>query len=124
MYNTPQFYPQPFNNPMGQPQPQTVARRTEIIHVNGENGARALQMMPNSQALLLDDTAPIVWLAQTDGAGYKTVTPYTIAPYQPEPEISMKDLDSRLRKLEEVMNNAKSNAPSSKKHTKQQSDAD
>lgn len=127
IYNNQQpYYPQPFN-PMGQTmgQPQTVARKTEIIHVNGENGARALQMMPNSQALLLDDTAPIVWLAQTDGAGYKTVTPYTIAPYQPEPEINLKDLDERLKKLEEVMNNAKSNATSSKKHSsKQQSESD
>lgn len=122
MYNTQQFYPQ---QNFGQPQFQTVPRKTEIIHVNGQNGAQAFQMMPNSQALLLDDTAPIIWLAQTDGAGYKTVTPYTISPYQPEPEIDLKDIDSRLKKLEEVMNNAKSNVTSSKKHTnKQQSESD
>lgn len=122
MYN-PQnpYFQQPFNT-MGQ-YPQTP-KRTEIIHVNGQNGAQAFQMLPNSQALLLDDTAPLIWLAQTDGAGYKTVTPYTIAPYQPEPEIDLKALDERLRKLEEVMNNAKSNASSSKKSTKQQSESD
>lgn len=79
--------------------------RTEIIHVNGENGARALQMMPNSQALLLDDTAPLVWLAQTDGAGYKTVTPYTIAPYEPEKPVDVKSLEERITKLEEMMRN-------------------
>lgn len=112
-------------NGMNQPQYGQTMRKTEIIHVNGQNGAQAFQMMPNSQALLLDDTAPIVWLAQTDGAGYKTVTPYKISPYEPEPEIDLKDIDERLRKLEEVMNNAKSNASSSKKHSsKQQSDAD
>lgn len=120
MYNAQPFYPQQF----GQPQLQQAIKKTEIIHVNGQNGAHAFQMMPNSQALLLDDTAPIIWLAQTDGAGYKTLTPYTITPYQPEPEISVKDLDERLKKLEEVMNNAKSNATSSKKHTKQQSEPD
>ena len=122
MYNLQQFYPQ-----FGQPQIQQVPRKTEIIHVNGQNGAQAFQMMPNSQALLLDDTAPIVWLAQTDGAGYKTVTPYTIAPYQPEPEIDLRDIDTRLRRIEEVMNNenTKSNAPSSKKQSsKQQSQSD
>lgn len=126
MYNTP-YYPQQPYNPMGQQnayQPQQILKRTEIIHVNGENGARALQMMPNSQALLLDDTAPIVWLAQTDGAGYKTVTPYTITPYQAEPEISVKDLDMRLRKIEEVINNAKSNTTSSKKQSTKQSQSD
>lgn len=118
------FYPgQPVNS-MGQ-NPYQVPRKTEIIRVNGQNGAQAFQMMPNSQALLLDDTAPIVWLAQTDGAGYKTVTPYTITPYQPEPEISMKDIDARLKRIEEIIDNAKSNTSGAKKHSnKQQSESD
>ena len=122
MYQQPYFpQQQPF-----QPQFQQAPRKTEIIHVNGQNGAQAFQMMPNSQALLLDDTAPLVWLAQTDGAGYKTVTPYSIAPYQPEPEISLRDIDARLRKIEEVVNNAKPNTPNSKKQqtNKQQSQSD
>mgnify|MGYP003311272107 CR=1 FL=1 len=42
-------------------------------------------MAPNSEALLLDTTDAIVWLAQTDGAGYKTVTPYSVIPYRKEP---------------------------------------
>lgn len=118
MYNQ-QMYPQ-YNQ-----QFQQVPKKTEIIRVNGENGARAFQMLPNSQALLLDDTAPIVWLAQTDGAGYKTVTPYTISPYTPEPEINVKDLDERLRKIEEMIKNAKSNSSDVKKHnaSKQQSES-
>lgn len=116
------FYP---NQPsMGQ-NPYQIPRKMEIIRVNGQNGAQAFQMMPNSQALLLDDTAPIVWLAQTDGAGYKTVTPYSITPYQPEPEISMKDIDARLKRIEEIIDNAKSNSSGVKKHTnKQQSESD
>lgn len=122
MYQQP-YFPQ---QQSFQPQFQQAPRKTEIIHVNGQNGAQAFQMMPNSQALLLDDTAPLVWLAQTDGAGYKTVTPYSIAPYQPEPEISLRDIDARLRKIEEVVNNAKPNTSSSKKQqtNKQQSQSD
>lgn len=76
----------------------------QIIQVTGEAGARALQMMPNCSALLLDETAPIVWLAQTDGAGYKTVTPYKIEKYTPEPEPSIKDLMARITRLEEQIN--------------------
>lgn len=72
----------------------------QIIQVTGEAGARALQMMPNSSALLLDETAPIVWLVQTDGAGYKTVTPYKIEQYVPEAVPSMKDILDRITKLE------------------------
>lgn len=122
MYNPQQpYFGQPQFNMMNQPQySNNTPRRTEIIHVNGENGARTLQMLPNSQALLLDDTAPLVWLAQTDGAGYKTLTPYSITPYQPEPEIDLKDIDNRLRKIEEVIRNAKSNTsgPDKKSNTK------
>lgn len=78
-----------------------------IIKVNGENGARAYQMMPNSSALLLDETQPVIWLVQTDGAGYKTCTPYTIKPFEkPENELEM-----RVRKIEEMLY-AKSNSSS------------
>ena len=57
--------------------------KQEVVRINGQNGAQAYQMAPNSSALLLDVSAPLVWLVQSDGAGYKTCTPYTIAPYEP-----------------------------------------
>ena len=41
-----------------------------IVRVSGRPGAEAYQMAPNSEVLLLDETAPIVWLKTTDGAGY------------------------------------------------------
>lgn len=89
--------------PQMQPPQQQQLPRMEIIHVNGQNGAQAFQMAPNSNVLLLDDTSPIVWLAQTDGAGYKTVTPYSITPYQPKPEIDLNNLEERIAKLEGMM---------------------
>lgn len=98
------FYP--YQNTLQQPM---YTPRQEITRVNGENGARAFQMTPNSSALLLDENSPIVWVVQTDGAGYKTVTPYTITPYQPEPPIDFKALDERIKRLEELAN-AKSNS--------------
>lgn len=86
------------------------ANRYEIIHVNGENGARALNMLPNSNALLLDDTAPIVWLAMTDGAGYKTVTPYDISPHEPKQEVNIDDVIKRIEVLEAKFNDESNNA--------------
>lgn len=86
----------------------------QIVKVNGANGAQAFQMMPNSSALLLDESAPIVWLVQTDGAGYKTTTPYKIEPYKPEPEPDLNDILQRLKKLEEQANE-KSNLTSNKR---------
>ena len=94
--------------------PQNYPQKTEIIRVNGRNGGEMYQMAPNSEALLLDTSAAIIWLAQTDGAGYKTLTPYTITPYQPEPEIDVKSLNDRLTRLEKMIND-KSNNPAAKK---------
>ena len=99
------MYSNPYSNPY------TPYSQNKIVHVNGENGARTFQMAANSDILLLDDTAPIVWLAQTDGAGYKTVTPYKIEPYVPEPPIDVKSLEDRIKKLEERVND-KSHAKS------------
>lgn len=79
-------------------------RKTEIIHVNGENGAQAFQMMPNSEALLLDDTAPLVWLAQTDGGGYKNLTPFEIKPYKAPAPVDMNEIIKRLDEVERKLN--------------------
>ena len=92
---------QPFQ-PWGQSQ-----QRQEIIRVNGENGAKAYQLPPNSSALLLDESAPLVWLIQTDGAGYKTTTPYTIAPYQTQPALDYNSLAERIQRLEDAINGRK-----------------
>lgn len=99
------YYPQ--NNPY-QTRLNTMqndyAPRQEIVRVYGENGARAYNLPPNSSVLLLDENAPIVWLAQTDGAGYKTLTPYTITPYQTEPTPDYNTLEARIKKLEDIIN--------------------
>ena len=77
--------------------------RYDIIKVKGQNGADAFQMAPNSKVLLLDENDPLVWFVQTDGAGYKTVTPYTITPFQPAPPVDLNSLEQRLAALEEKM---------------------
>ena len=88
-----------------QPQMQMpTSQIQQITKVTGENGARAYAIGPNSSALLLDETAPLVWLVQTDGAGYKTVTPFTITKYVPEPAPDYKSILDRLTRLEERVN--------------------
>lgn len=100
----------PYNFVPQIPTIQMPAPQMEVIRVNGENGADAFRMAPNSSALLLDETQPVVWLVQTDGAGYKTKTPYDISVHTPEPspEIRSMDerlamIDKRLQAIEEVM---------------------
>lgn len=89
--------PQPINN--------QFLPRTQVIRVNGEAGARNLRMAPNSSALVLDETAPIVWYAQTDGTGYLTVTPFDVSPHQAQQPINLDNLTARVAKLEEAMAN-------------------
>ena len=112
MYGNYQPYQMPmFQNPYQarlDAMQQPMAQRCEITRVNGRNGAEAFQLPPNSSSLLLDETAPIVWLAQTDGAGYKTLTPYSISPYQPAPPVDVQSLEDRVKRLEELLNESHS----------------
>ena len=94
-----------FQQPIAPPQ-----QKVKIVRVNGENGARAYQLPPGSEALVLDETAAIVWLVQTDDAGYKTVTPYDVLPHQQKTEPDAKEIgsridsiDQRLKKIEEAL---------------------
>lgn len=86
-----------------QAQPMMQNARQEITKVSGRNGAEMYQMAANSSVLLLDETAPIVWLKTTDGAGYPTLTPYSITPYEPEKPADIKSLEERIEKLEEEL---------------------
>ena len=87
---------------------------TQVVKVSGENGARAYQMGPNSSALLLDESGLMVWLCTSDGAGYKTVSAYDIAPHKEEKPKDYSDLESRIARLEEQIN-ATSNTSATRK---------
>ncbi len=105
MYNNPY---QPYINSF-------MPQRQEVVRVNGRNGANAYQMAPNSSILLLDETAPVIWLKTTDGASYPTITGYTITPLEEElsKDNTYAELENRIAKLEEVVkNNEKSNVKS------------
>lgn len=89
----------------------------QIIKVNGRGGADAYQMPPNAQALLLDETQPILWLKQTDGAGYPTVTAYDIKPHEEAPVPDMKSLEERITRIEEVIKNESNYSSNGRKVT-------
>ena len=100
---------------------QQQPMQQEVVRVSGINGVNAYQMSPNSSALLLDTTAPIVWLVQTDGAGYKTNTPYDITPHVSEEVGQYKSLEERITKLEEVVN-AKPNTTKNARNSRSESE--
>lgn len=79
------------------------AYQGQITRVNGRNGADALRLAPNSSVLLMDENDPIVWLKVTDGAGYATVTPYSVTPYQAAAPVDVNGLEARVKRLEEML---------------------
>lgn len=95
-------------------QPQTA--QTKVVEVTGRAGAEAYQLGPDSSILLLDNTAPIVWLVKTDGAGYKSLSAYDITPHEEKaPEDQYKSLEERITKLEETINAKQSNTSNAKR---------
>ena len=109
-------YQNPFINPYGygqqmpaqymQPgiqQPAQQLPQKQVDRVSGENGARQYALGPYSSALLLDESGTLVWMVTTDGAGYKTIAPYDIVPHKTEPAPDYTDLESRVKKLEDMI---------------------
>lgn len=110
MYNPYQFNPYQFAPA------QQVQQRTEIARVNGEAGANAYNLAPNSSILLLDEMNPIIYLKTTDSGGYPSVIAYQIAPYQKEEQTDIKSLESRIARLEGLV--SESNTTTTKRSNK------
>lgn len=95
---------------------QTMAQSEKVVEVTGRAGAEAFQLAPDSSKLLLDNTAPIVWLVKTDGAGYKSLIAYDIKPHEEaKPVDHFKELEDRISKLEETVNAKQSNTSNAKR---------
>ena len=78
----------------------------QVIQVNGKASVDALRMAPNSSVLVMDTTAPLVWLCTTDGIGSLTATPYEITLHiEEKPEAALeKRLAALEQKIMEVLN--------------------
>ena len=110
-----------YTAPQTQTAPQQPQIQQNILRVNGANGANAIQLRPNSSVLAIDDTQPVVWLAKTDGAGYKTVTPYAITPVQDAKDTKIQQMETEiaeLRQIVEEIKNEQSNVRQSKRSAK------
>lgn len=92
------YYNPYLNNTTTMPQNSyNFLQSQKIVQVNGYNGAEAYKMAPNSSIILMDINEPIIWLKITDGAGYPTITGYTISPL----ENRTNDIEQRIQALED-----------------------
>ena len=113
-----------FTNPQYSQQPSmpNMLPPQQVVQANGKASISALRMSPNSSVLIMDTTAPIVWLCTSDGLGNVTPVAYDITPHKETPVPDMSNFEQRLSAVEssvngiitkwEEMNNAKSNAGS------------
>jgi hypothetical protein len=102
VYNQ-QTYPYPAQAaPAGMYYQPPYQQSFQITKVNGENGAKAFQMPPNSSIILLDESNPKVYIKETDGASYPKLSVYKLVP-DTDTEIKTEDDKSKdqIKKLEE-----------------------
>ena len=100
---------------------QPAAPQMQVTKVNGAGGANAFSMGPNSSALLLDASGSMIWAVTTDGAGYKTVAAYDIVPHKSEEAITYEGLESRIKRLEDMIND-RTVEENKREHTARQSE--
>lgn len=108
IYNNQQGYPYPAQAvPAGMYYQPPYQQSFQITKVNGENGAKAFQMPPNSSIILLDESNPKVYIKETDGASYPKLSVYKLVPddelIRTDAEIKDEDDKSKeqIKKLEE-----------------------
>ena len=81
----------------------------QIIQVSGRQSVETMQMAPNSSVLVMDTTAPIVWMCVSDGVGRVTATPYDIAEHHDAPapdsvEARLAALEANIKRMEDMLN--------------------
>ena len=76
----------------------------QVIQVAGKASIDTLQMSPNSSILIMDTTAPIVWLCVSDGLGKVTATAYDISVHQDVPPVDVNALEQRVTNMESMIN--------------------
>lgn len=100
------FYNQ-FGNMFQQPgnniNPNPVLPQQQIIQVSGKASVDTIQLAPNSSVLLMDTTAPIVWMCVSDGVGKVTSTPYDITVHKEKPPIDVDSIEQRISNIEKII---------------------
>ena len=91
------YYPQ-------QQMPQhPVLPQQQIVQVNGKASVDTIQLAPNSSILVMDTSAPIVWMCVSDGVGRVTSTAYDIAVHKDAPPVDVGSIEQRLSAVEKKL---------------------
>lgn len=86
--------------PMPYQAPRPALPQQQVVTVSGPDSLGQIQMGPNSSMLVMDQTAPVVYLCQSDGVGKVTATAYDISPHKDAAKIQQENMDARIAALE------------------------
>lgn len=76
---------------------------TKVMQVKGKEGANLIDMAPDSELLVMDETDPIIWYIKTDSVGQKDITGLDISIHEDEEKKTMESLEERIARLERMM---------------------
>lgn len=113
----PYQYQNPYQNYPNYPY-QSQLPKQQVIQVNGKASVDTIQLAPNSSVLVMDTSAPIVWLCVSDGVGKVTSTPYDIVIHEEEKPVDISTLETRLAKVESTLERLNKNEPDLAKSNK------
>lgn len=88
-----------------------VLPQQQVIQVNGKASVDTIQLAPNSSVLVMDTSAPLVWLCVSDGVGRVNSTAYKIEPYIEKDEKTdsienrLQSIETSIAEIEKRMNN-------------------
>ena len=105
-------YPQIPQTPMPAPQ-QNLLPPQQVLRASGKASIDALRMSPNSSILVMDTTAPIVWLCTSDGIGTVSAQAYDITAHTEAPEAGSVEArlcaaEAAIARIKEVLEHDKS----------------
>ena len=80
-----------YYNPMTYRPPILNTTSTQLLRVNGIEGAKAYPTMPNSVVALFDANEDFMYIKSTDSANYPTIDTYKFQKVVPEPPKDLKE---------------------------------
>ena len=90
-----------YNNYTYQNYTQYGNNNTNLIFVNGLEGARGYRIRPQQTMLLVDSTQSRIYLKSTDNLGIEIMNTYSIEEIENKEDT---DVDERLNKIENNLN--------------------
>lgn len=91
---------------------QNVLPQQQVLKAKGKASIDTLRLAPNSSVLVLDETAPIVWLCTSDGVGMVSSQAYDIAPHEDAPPVDMTNIEQRITAIEQILEDMKNGGQS------------